>query len=57
MWMSQESISRQASFGLEDCDDCVVPGNRMGALDFRAGKDVKRGLDGGYVWKGTPIEI
>jgi hypothetical protein len=30
----------------------------MGTLDFRARKDiVKRGLDGGCVWKETPIEI
>jgi len=59
MWMSQESSSRETFFALvEGCDECVVPGNRMGALYFRAGKDVvKRGLDGGYVWKESPIEI
>jgi len=39
-------------------DECVVSGNRTGALDFRAGKDVgKSVLDGGCVWKKTPIEI
>jgi len=59
MWMSQESRLRQARFTpVEGCDECVVPRNRMGAFDFRAGKDVvKRGLDGGCVWKETPIEI
>jgi len=59
MWMSQESSSRQARFAfVEGWDECVVPGNRMEALDFRARKDVvKRGLDGGCVWKEMPIEI
>jgi len=59
MWMSQENSSREARFApVEGCDECVVPGNRMGALNFRAGKDVvKRGLDGRCVWKETPIEI
>ena len=57
--MSQESSSRQARFALvKGCDDCVVPGKRMGTLEFRAGKDVvKRDLGCGYVWKETPIEI
>jgi len=47
--MSQESSSRQANFALvEGCDGCVVPSDRVGTLDIRAGKDVvKRGLDGG----------
>jgi len=59
MWMSQESNLRQARFTLvEGRDECVVPGNRVGNLDFRARKDVvKRGLNGACVWKETPIEI
>jgi hypothetical protein len=59
MWMSQESSLRQARFALvKGCDECVIPGNRMGTFDFRAGKDiVKRGLDCGCVWKEAPIEI
>jgi len=57
--MSQESSLKQARLTLvEGCDEFVFPGNRMGTLDFRAGKNVvKRGLDGGCVWKETPIEI
>jgi len=53
------SSSRQACFTLvEGYDECFIPVNRMGTLDFRAGKDVvKRGLDSGCVWKETPIEI
>jgi len=52
--MSQESSSRQARFAfVKGCDVCVIPADRMGTLDFRAGKDVvKRGLDGG-----TRVEV
>jgi len=59
MGMNQESNLRQSRFThVEGCDECVLPGNRMGTLDFRAGKGVvKSGLDGGCVWKETPIEI
>jgi hypothetical protein len=47
MWMGQESSSRQARFALvEGCDECGAPGDRMGTLDLRAGKEVvKRGLE------------
>ena len=59
MWVSQESSSGQARFALvEGCNERVGPGNRMEALDFRAGEDVVKGsLDGGSVWRETPIKI
>jgi hypothetical protein len=55
----QESSSRQARFALvEGCDECVAPGDRIGTLGLRAGKDVvKRGLECGCVWEEAPIEI
>ena len=59
MGMGQESSSRQAHFALvEGCDECGAPGDRMGTLDLRAGKEVlKRGLELGCVWEEAPIEI
>jgi hypothetical protein len=57
--MRRESGSRQAHFTvIEGCDECISPGNRMGTLDFGAGKDVvERGLNGDCVLKEMPIEI
>jgi hypothetical protein len=59
IWMSQESSLRQACLSLiEGCNECVGPGDRVGAFDFGARKDlVERGLVGGCMREETPIEI
>ena len=48
----------QARFALvEGCDECVVPGDKKGTLDLRAGKEiVKRGLERGRVWEVAPVD-
>jgi hypothetical protein len=59
MWMGQESSLRQARFAIvEGRDECVAPGDWMGTLDLRAGKDVvKRGLERDCVWEEASVEI
>ena len=43
----------QARFALvQVCDECGAPGDKMGTLELRAGKEtVKRGLEVGRVWE------
>jgi hypothetical protein len=51
-----EQLETGLLYTLEGCNKCVGPGNRIGALDFGAGKDVvEMGLTGGCVWKKTQI--
>ena len=48
----------QARFALvQGCDECVAPGDKMGTLELRAGKEiVKRGLQVGRVWEVAPVD-
>ena len=48
----------QARFALvQECDECVAPGDKMETLELRAGKEiVKRGLEVGRVWELAPVD-
>ena len=57
MWMLRRP-ARAGTFALvQGCDECGDPGDKMGNLELRAGKEiVKRGLEVGRVWELAPVD-